>query len=68
MGLEIDRIQKLPELKIGDIKNDIQSCKLRVISSRDRFAYAIEIEYIDEIRRICHGNYGRRDDCLRCSS
>jgi len=48
MELEIDRVQKLPELKVGDIKNDVQSCKLRVISSRDRFAYAIEIEYIDE--------------------
>lgn len=48
MELEINRVQKLPELKIGDIKNDVKSCKLRVISSRDRFAYAIEIEYIDE--------------------
>ena len=48
MELEINRIQKLPELKIGDIKNGIQSCKLRVISSRDQFAYAIEIEYIDK--------------------
>jgi hypothetical protein len=48
MELEIDRVQKLPELKVGDIKNNVQSCKLRVISSRDRFAYAIEIEYIDE--------------------
>ena len=48
MELEFYRIQKLPELKIGDIKNDINSCKLRVISSRDQFAYAIEIEYIDE--------------------
>lgn len=48
MELEIDRIQKLPELKIGDIKNDIKSCKLHVISSRDRYVYSIEIEYIDE--------------------
>ena len=50
MELEFYRIQKLPELKIGDIKNDINSCKLRVMSTKDQFAYAIEIEYIDERR------------------
>lgn len=42
MELEIDRIQKLPVLNVGDIKNDVESCKLRVISARDKFAYAIE--------------------------
>ncbi len=48
MELEFNRVQKFQELKIGDIKNDINSCKLRVISSRDQFAFAIEIEYTDE--------------------
>ena len=48
MELEFYRIQKLPELKIGDRKNDVKSCKLRVISTKDQFAYAVEIEYIDK--------------------
>ena len=48
MELEFNRIQKLPELKIGDIKNDVNSCELRVISYKDQFAYAIKIEYDNE--------------------
>lgn len=48
MELEFYRVQKLPELKVGDIKNDVISGTLRVISHKDQFAYAVEIEYIDK--------------------
>lgn len=48
MELEFDKVLKLPVLNIGDIKNDVSSCKIQSISHHDRFVYSIEIEYVDK--------------------
>lgn len=48
MELEFDKVLKLPVLNIGDIKNDLSSCKILSISRHDKFVNSIEIEYIDK--------------------
>lgn len=47
MELEFDKVLKLPVLNVGDIKNDIESCKIYMISHSDKYVYAIDIDYID---------------------
>lgn len=48
MELEFDKVLKLPILNIGDIKNNVGTCRLSIISRSDKFVYALGIEYIDE--------------------
>ena len=47
MTLKFEEITNLPTLNIGDIKNNVVTCKIYVVSHSDRYVYATEIEYND---------------------